>query len=95
MYARSHLQSASISPESASSAILSVITRISWKLKKKAVMEWTVFSLCFFHLEDEAELAADSNWSKGGGGGLVCWGDVPVARHPGQWPDWVIVTSCD
>ena len=21
--------------------------------------------------------------------------DVPLARHPGQWPDWVIVTSCD
>ena len=34
MYARSNLQSASISPESASSAILSVITRISWRLKK-------------------------------------------------------------
>ena len=53
------------------------------------------FFFVFFHLEDEAELAANSNWSKGGGGGLVCWGDVPVARHPGQWPDWVIVTSCD
>lgn len=59
--------------------------------------EWTDFLrlFCVFHLEDEAELAANSNRSCGWGGRLICRGDVPVARHPGEWPDWVILTSCD
>ena len=38
-------------------------------------------------LKNQSEFATDPDGSSRWSRRLICGGDVPVARHPGHWPD--------
>ena len=61
-----------------------------------------VFWYCPFipslaNLEYEPQLSTNPHWSSCWGWRLVCWSYVPVARHPGQRPnfDWFSLIIID